>query len=244
LKHDLGIIVPSFNEAESIALLIGAIREAAPEARIVVVDDSPTSATVEAVNAKNDALTEIIHRSEKGGRGSAILVGMKRLLELGCCEIIEMDADFSHPPKQIPEIIAAARAAKYDLLIASRYLSESRIVNWPLSRRVFSKASNHLARLLLGVPINDYTNGYRYYSRAAAELIVATCGQYGKGFIALSEILVNVYYAKGKKLRVGEIPTVFVNRVRGESSVNRKEIASAFFGLFKIFGLKRRLVRG
>lgn len=149
-----------------------------------------------------------------------------------------MDADFSHPPAQIPSILNRARTENLDLLIASRYLNESQILNWPLSRKIFSKCSNILAKVLLRIPVNDYTNGYRYYSQNAAALITKTCKR-GKGFIALSEILVTVYYSG---LKIGEIPTTFVNRVRGESSLNHKEISNALVGLFKIYRLKRELL--
>jgi dolichol-phosphate mannosyltransferase len=149
-----------------------------------------------------------------------------------------MDADFSHPPQQIPELVRFAEERDADLVIASRYLPESRISNWPLSRRIFSRLSNFLARRVLSVPVRDYTNGFRCYSRRATELIVATCGSRGSGFIALSEILVSIYY---RGMRVVETPTHFVNRVRGQSSLNRREIANALHGLFKIYGLKREL---
>lgn len=242
-SEKLGVIIPSYNEAESIVSLIEAILKTVPQSQVIVVDDSKDLATAEAVRGLGKNNVEVIHRSVKGGRGSAVLVGMQYLLERGCERIVEMDADFSHPPSQITELVEYAQKHELDLLIASRYLPESQILNWPLSRRVFSRCSNLLARTLLRVPIHDYTNGYRCYSKRAADLIVRTCGVYGKGFIALSEILVNVYFTKGLKMKVGEVPTVFVNRVRGESSVNHAEISGALVGLFKIYGLKRRLIR-
>lgn len=237
----IGITIPSYNEAESISSLLTSIREFVPDSLIAIVDDSPTLDTVNVVQKLNLPNVEIHHRENKGGRGSAVLLGIDLLLKKGCDKIIEMDADFSHHPQELPAIIRRSNENKVDLLIASRYLPESQIVNWPLSRRLFSKSSNFLARLLLHVPIHDYTNGYRCYSRQGAEHIVKTCGKYGKGFIALSEILVNLYYTNFK---VDEIPTRFVNRVRGESSVNITEIKNALTGLFRIYGLKRKLIRG
>jgi len=239
----IGIVIPSYNEAESIGPLILKIREVIPEAEVLVVDDSVDLKTMDAVAALGLSGVTAKHRDQKGGRGSAILLGIELLLEAGCDAIVEMDADFSHPPEQLSELLAKASSEKLDLLIASRYLPASRIVNWPLSRRVFSKASNLLARSLLGVPVHDYTNGYRCYSRRAAELISQTCGKYGRGFISLSEILVNVYYTKKAPMKIGEIPTRFVNRVRGESSVDHREIKNALIGLLKIYGLKRQLLR-
>jgi dolichol-phosphate mannosyltransferase len=235
----IGVTIPSYNEAESIPSLLISIRECLPDSIIAVIDDSPNLETVKVIQKLNLPNVEVQHRETKGGRGSAILVGIDLLLKKGCDKIIEMDADFSHHPQELSAIIKRSNESQIDLLIASRYLPESQIVNWPLSRRIFSKSSNLLARTLLQVPIHDYTNGYRCYSRLGAEHIVKTCGKYGKGFIALSEILVNLYYSKYK---VDEIPTKFVNRVRGESSVNIVEIKNALTGLFKIYGLKRKLI--
>ncbi len=233
-----GIVIPSYNEAESISSLINEILRSVPQALITVVDDSPNLKTVESLKAMGLEQLQVIHRKEKGGRGSAVLLGLSELLKKDAKVLIEMDADFSHPPGQLPQLIKEREQKGLDLLIASRYLPDSEIKNWPLSRRAFSKAANWLANIMLRIPINDYTNGYRCYSRAGAQHIVETCGFYGKGFIALSEILVNLYYSGYK---VGEVSTIFVNRVRGESSVSSKEISSAFFGLLKIYGLKKRL---
>lgn len=235
----LGIVIPTYKEAANIAALVQAIRQELPLAELVVVDDSPDDSTVAAVQNLGDPVTMVIHRSAKDGRGSAVLEGLRCLLEKGCNRMVEMDADFSHPPSQLKALLKETNERELDLLVASRYLPSSRIENWPPGRRIFSIASNHLAKFMLAVPICDYTNGYRVYSRRAVEQIVATCGKLGKGFIALSEILVNVYYSG---LKVGETPTVFTNRLRGESSVNYHEIKNALFGLWKIYLLKKRLV--
>ena len=236
----VGVVVPAYKEADNIAKLVRGILEFAPAARVVVVDDSPDLATQQAVEALGLGNVGVTHRSAKGGRGSAVIEGIRQLLAQGCTQILEMDADFSHPPSQIPELLREARERNLDLLVASRYLPTSEIRNWPLSRRVFSKSSNLLARTVLGVPIADYTNGYRVYSLPAARLIVETCGRRGKGFISLSEILVNLHY---RGFRIGEVPTVFVNRLRGESSVNFEELKNAASGLVEIYILKRRLRR-
>lgn len=236
--ENIGIVIPSYNESDNIIPLIQEIRRYMSDALIVVVDDSPDVRTKVAVETLRLPQVQVIHRHEKGGRGSAIIEGVRRLRGRECEIIVEMDADFSHPPKQIPELVDYLQKKKLDLLIAARYLPESRIENWPLSRRIFSKFSNLLTRRTLKVPISDYTNGFRVYSRAASEIIVAHCGNHGKGFIPLSEILVNIYY---RGLRVGEVPTVFVNRVRGESSLNFQEIKNAFFGLCMIYAMKKDL---
>lgn len=245
----LGIVIPTYKEHETIAPLIEAITKAldpmgtpprAPDLMIAVVDDSPDYQTVEAVRRLALPNVSVLHRTEKGGRGSAVIAGIKDVLDRGATRIVEMDSDFSHPPGQIPSLIAEARERNLDLLIASRYLPESRILNWPLTRRLFSKLSNWLARRMLGIPVKDYTNGFRCYSERAAHMIVSTCGRMGKGFISLSEILVNLWC---RDHAIGETPTVFTNRVRGESSVNLNEITNAFMGLWKIYGLKVALLK-
>ena len=237
-RGNIGIVIPAYNESDNIAPLIQEIMRYMPGALVVVVDDSPDVLTKVAVETLCLPHVQVVHRPEKGGRGSAVIEGVRWLRRKECEIIVEMDADFSHPPKQIPELVDYFQKKKLDLLIAARYLPESRIENWPFSRRIFSKCSNWLTRRLLQVPVSDYTNGFRVYSRSASEIIVAHCGQRGTGFIPLSEILVSIYY---RGLRVGEVPTVFVNRVRGESSLNFREIKNAFFGLWMIYALKRQL---
>jgi len=234
----IGVVIPSYNEAENIAALVSQIRDVVPDVIVVVVDDSPNLATVRALDPFRGPSVLVIHRETKAGRGTAVLLGMCELLAADCDTIVEMDADFSHAPAQIPELVAALAGA--DMVVASRYVSGGRIVNWPLSRRIFSRMANAVAHALLRVPIHDYTGGFRAYSRRAAELIGATCGKFGRGFIPLSEIAVNVHYGG---LRVIEIPTTFVNRTRGESSFSVAEVADAARGLMQIYALKRRLAR-
>jgi dolichol-phosphate mannosyltransferase len=235
----IGIVIPSFKESANIRNLLLEIRKFIPDSKIAIVDDSPDNETVSVVQALRFNNLTLIHRAYKGGRGSAVLEGMHALIKENCSRIIEMDADFSHPPKQLTELISLSCNQNLDLLIASRYLPSSQILNWPFSRRIFSLSSNHLARWLLQVPISDYTNGYRIYSKCAVLKILETCGRLGSGFISLSEILVNLFY---RDFKVGETPTIFTNRLRGESSVTFKEIKNALFGLVKIYFLKKQLI--
>jgi dolichol-phosphate mannosyltransferase len=236
-----GIVIPTYNEHASIAALLRDIRAHAPDSPICVVDDSPNTQTADAVGPFGNAGVRIIRRKAKGGRGTAVLDGIRDLLREDVESIVEMDADFSHPPTQVPALASRLQSEGLDLLIASRYLPESEIKNWPAGRRLFSYSANKVARVVLGVPVSDYTNGFRCYSRKAAELVVATCGHLGAGFIVLSEILVNLHY---RGFRVGEVPTKFVNRVRGASSLNANEIAAAAYGLARIHKLKNELNGG
>ena len=149
-----------------------------------------------------------------------------------------MDADFSHDPKEIKKNLKIFKKKKLDLLISSRYLKESKISNWSLSRRIFSLMANFLAKLLLNLGVSDYTNGFRIYSRKSVELITKKCGNIGDGFIVLSEILLII---KIFNLKISEVPSIFVNRKRGESSVNFKLIIQSFLGLIKLYFIKKNL---
>src|SRR5437868_72240 len=142
----LGIVVPTFQEFESISALLQDIKKHAPNARVIVVDDSPDERTAEAVKPYLADSVQLIRRKAKGGRGTAIIEGMRALIAQEIEPIIEMDADFSHPPSQIAELANKLSSENLDLLIASRYLPQSVIKNWPVSRRIFSLASNKLAR--------------------------------------------------------------------------------------------------
>jgi len=234
----IGIVIPAYRESADIANLCQDILSRYPNAGILVVDDSPDDSSVRAVETLARPEIKIVHRGAKRGRGDAVFFGINQLLKGDYEYFLEMDADFSHAPKEIPFLVSHLEERRLDMVIASRYLAGSRILNWSISRKVFSRCSNFLAKSLLQAPISDYTNGFRLYSRPAAAELAKTCGKLGAGFIALSEILVNLYY---RDYKIGEAPTVFVNRVRGESSLSRKEILNALSGLYRVWRLKGRL---
>ena len=148
-----------------------------------------------------------------------------------------MDADFSHKPSELNKNLLLFEKYKSDLLIASRYMPKSKIYNWSFSRRVFSKLSNILINLILRIGVSDHTNGFRIYSKNAVKLITKNCGKIGDGFIILSEILLIL---KLNQFKIDETYCIFVNRKRGESSVNLKLIFQSFFGLIKLFFIKRK----
>ena len=123
-----------------------------------------------------------------------------------------------------------------DLLIASRYLKKSKIINWPISRRFLSKLSNLMARFLLKVPVSDYTNGFRIYSKRSVKQITNKCGKIGDGFIVLSEIILALHH---KKYKISETHSIFINRIRGESSVNFTLVFQSLIGLINLYLLKK-----
>jgi len=234
---NIAIIIPAFNESENLFKLIKLIKKYI-NAEIIIVDDSINDET-EKIIINKKVKCYYLRRNKKLGRGSAVLYGFKKALELNKKDLfIEMDADLSHSPKELKRNINYFINNSLDLLISSRYLKGSTIVNWPTSRRIFSRASNLFARFLLNIPITDYTNGFRIYSRRAAKIIIKKSGKIGDGFIILSEILLII---NNQKFKIGEIKSKFVNRIRGESSVNIKLIIESFFGLVKLFLIKKRI---
>jgi dolichol-phosphate mannosyltransferase len=230
---NIAIIIPVYKENENIFRLIKKIKSIIPESYIYIVDDSPKKNLIKK-KLKNNI--NFFYRNKKLGRGSAVIYGLKKaILKKNINIFIEMDADFSHNPTELKKKINFFKKNKLDLLIASRYISKSRIINWPYSRKILSFLANFIAKQLLRVPVTDYTNGFRIYSKKSAEVIINECGKIGDGFIILSEILFKIY---SHNLKISELPTIFVNRKRGESSLNFSLILFSFFGLIKLIFIK------
>ncbi len=235
--RSIGIVIPAYNEKENILKLIKGIRKYL-NCIIVIVDDSNNTDTQKILIKSKIKNLKYYNRGKKSGRGSAVLFGLRKLIKfkknINC--LIEMDADLSHSPTELKRNLSFFYKNSLDLLIASRYLKQSSIINWPISRKILSKLSNKLARLLLGVPVQDYTNGFRFYSRSASKTIISKCNKTGGGFIILSEIIL-ILWKSGYK--ISEIKTIFRNRTRGESSVNFGLIIQSLIGLFKLYLLKK-----
>jgi dolichol-phosphate mannosyltransferase len=225
---NFGIIIPCYNEEKNIISLIQKIKKNSKPKFIVLVDDSKKSMKSFLPNKK----IIYIHRKKKLGRGSAVILGIKELIKRRIKIFIEMDADHSHNPYEIKKKLNIFYKKKLDLLISSRYESKSKIIGWPLQRRILSKFSNFIAKFLLRVPVNDYTNGFRVYSRRAALKIVKNCGKNSYEFITLSEIIAEIYYSH---YSVGSTYTRFIDRKFGKSSVSLNLIIKSFFGLLLIF---------
>lgn len=231
---NLIIVIPTYNEEKNILKLTDKIHQYIPKCKILIIDDTKNS-KLHKIFKKNNTIKFIVRKNKKG-RGSAVLFGLKNAIKNKDNKIfIEMDADFSHRPSELNRNIKFFLKKKCDLLIASRYLANSKIKNWSIQRRIFSKLANLLAQLFLQINVTDYTNGYRIYSKVAAKKIVSECGKIGDGFIVLSEILLKIHQSK---LKIMEIDSLFINRTRGESSVNFILILQSLFGLFKLFLIK------
>jgi len=228
------VILPSYNERENILLLVDSILNLGPQFSICVVDDNSPDGTSELVGTRLSKLPiedrgrlHLITRNKKDGRGGAVRVGMKWGLQKDHECFVEMDCDFSHPPYDILRGVELLKTA--DVVMGSRY-PDGKIIGWPIKRKILSFFANTLARSLINWKIADYTNGFRFYTRKAAEFICQK-PQTHKGYIYLSE---TISYFLNAGYKIHSFPIVFVNRERGKSNTSIREVTSAFTGIFLI----------
>lgn len=229
------MVIPTYNEADNLAWVVDRLRRAVPEADVLVVDDgSPdgTGAIADALAAE-DPQVSVVHRTEKAGLGAAYLHGFAVALERGYDVVGEMDADGSHEPEQLPALLAALADA--DLVIGSRWVPGGSVVNWPLSRKALSVGGNLYARTLLGIPVRDVTAGYRVFRRATLEKIDLDSVE-STGYCFQADLAWRTVQAG---LRVVEVPIRFVERVRGESKMDRA-VATESLRRITAWGLRER----
>ena len=230
----IGIIIPTFREKENILKLSKKLIRLHPNCKIFIVDDTKEYNLEKYFVNKKKII--YIYKKNKKGRGSAVIEGFKKAFSIKKIKIfVEMDADFSHKPEELKNNIIKFKKMNLDLLIASRYLKNSKIYNWSIQRRIFSFLANFLAKILLNVGVSDYTNGYRIYSRRALKVVISKCGKIGDGFIVLSEFLLQL---KLHNFKISETSSIFINRTRGESSVNLRLILQSLYGLLKLYLVK------
>lgn len=235
MNSEIAIIIPTYNARECIISNILKVKDKAPSACIIIVDDSSPDGTASLIQSNfiNDKKVQVIIRKNKGGRGSAVLAGLKDALKNKKLKyFIEMDADLCHNPKYIKTLVE--KCVNADIVIASRYLPSSRITGWNFKRRLMSFSINTLAKLLLRIPISDYTDGFRCYSRKAVEFI--TNGQVkSQGYIVLSEIAY-ILYKSG--FIFAQVPIDFHFKSVSKSNLNHKEVREAIFTLIRLHNLK------
>lgn len=228
------VIVPTYNEAENIGLLLRAIRSVEGEHRlhVVVVDDASADGTGKIVRDEAARLGEIelIERPAKLGLGTAYIAGFRRARELGARYAVTMDADFSHDPATIPVLLGAAERRNADLVIGSRYIEGGTTRNWGLHRKILSRGANRLARSLLGFEVHDCTSGFRCYRMSLLDRIDLD-GVKSDGYSALLELL---HVCRGRGARLAEVPIVFRDRQKGRSKISRTEILKAMATLWRL----------
>jgi dolichol-phosphate mannosyltransferase len=219
-------VIPTYNERENIEELIAQVLSVGPEFNVLVVDDNSPDGTGEIVHAlqEENERVRVIHRARKSGLGTAYMDGMTLALAEGADFVVQMDADFSHPPSALPRMLAAAEGTGADVVIGTRYASGGRIKNWPLARHVLSRAGNFYARLLLGRSFSDYTSGFMLH-RATSLSELPFCQFACSNFAFLVELKVE-YAARGR--RAVEVPIEFVNRERGASKISLRIVWEAF----------------
>jgi dolichol-phosphate mannosyltransferase len=217
------VTVCTYNERENIARLIPEIRRQLPIAHILVVDDNSPDDTADVVRqlAAEDAQVHLLLRNQKQGLGAATIAGFQWGIEHGCEFLINMDADFSHPPDVLPALLAAMDQA--DVAIGSRYVPGGGVSNWGWMRRFMSWGINVYSRWLLGLTARDCSGAYRCYRVAKLnELDFAKIR--AKGYAFQEEFL---YRCARVGSRFAEVPIMFENRTAGESKINSKETAKA-----------------
>jgi dolichol-phosphate mannosyltransferase len=217
------IVIPTYNERENVGLLVEGILDLGLGSQIIIVDDNSPDGTGELADelaAQHPGL-RVIHRPGKLGLGTAHITGMKAALEGGIASILTMDADFSHHPRYIPDMLAALE--RFDVVIGSRYVPGGGTLYCTAPRKALSRGANLFARTVLSLHAGDTTAGFRAYRRAVLESI-ALDEIVSDGYSFLIEML---YRCQRQGWRVGEVPIVFENRQRGASKISKTEILKA-----------------
>ncbi|MAG44276.1 dolichyl-phosphate beta-D-mannosyltransferase [bacterium] len=231
------IIIPTYNERGNIAKLLPQIFELGiKNLTVLVVDDNSPDGTGQLVEElkKENSQIDILHRSEKLGLGKAYIAGFKEALAKEADYIFEMDADLSHDPKYIPQILQAAD--KYDLILGSRYIKDGGVSNWNLSRRLISRFGNIYARIILGLPYADLTGGFKCYRRKVLNKI----GLNDFSSVGYNFQIETTYKAHKLGFKIKEIPIIFTERAQGKSKFNIKIILESFWKVLQL-RLKNKL---
>jgi glycosyltransferase involved in cell wall biosynthesis len=225
---DLGrvlVCIPTYNEAENVEPIVARVRAAVPEAHVLVVDDASPDGTGEIAGklALDDPALHVLHRPGKEGLGAAYIAAFGWARDERYDVVVEMDADGSHQPEELPRLLAALRTA--DVVLGSRWVSGGEVRNWPASRRVLSQGGNTYTRLALGLPLRDATGGYRAYRRTVLDVLPLDSVA-SQGYCFQVDLAWNAWRAG---FRVVEVPITFVERVRGQSKMSRAIVAEALW---------------
>ncbi len=217
------VIIPTYNEAQNLPVIVPQVLEQDPRIEVLVVDDNSPDGTGELADqlARDTRRIHVLHREAKQGLGKAYLAGFAWALEHTFDYVFEMDCDRSHDPTFLPEFLKAIQDA--DIVIGSRYKRGVNVINWPMSRLLLSYGANVYARWITGVPLRDSTGGFKCFRRAVLEAIPLERVQ-SNGYAFQIEMS---FRAWKMGFRLVEIPIVFVDRVEGHSKMSRKIIREA-----------------
>ncbi|MFL6076095.1 MAG: polyprenol monophosphomannose synthase [Mycobacteriales bacterium] len=235
---DLGrilVIIPTYNEADNVRQITGRVRAAVPEAHLLIADDNSPDGTGKIADelAEADDHIHVLHRPGKQGLGAAYIAGFGWALENGYDVAVEMDADGSHSPEELPRLLTALREA--DLVLGSRWVRGGTVVNWPKRREILSKGGNFYARTMLRIPLRDATGGYRAYRRVVLEALPLD-QVVSQGYCFQVDLALQTWR---RGFRVVEVPIRFVERERGESKMSGSIVREAFWKV-TVWGLTQR----
>jgi dolichol-phosphate mannosyltransferase len=226
------VVIPTYNERENLESIIHAIREHLPQVSLLIIDDGSPDGTGEIADTLAQRLDDIhvLHRERKLGLGTAYVEGFRYALEGEYDCVFEMDADFSHDPRYLPDLLAGLK--RYDLVIGSRYVRGGATPDWSLVRKIISGGGNIFARTVLSLPVQDCTAGYKCYKRSVlAAMDLDRINLEGYAFQ-----IETVYQAYKAGFRIGEVPITFPDRRLGRSKMSQQIVFEAFS-----YVLKRRL---
>ena len=230
------VIIPTYNEAENLRHIVDRVRYAVPEADVLVADDNSPDGTGEIADelAAADSRIAVMHRPGKQGLGNAYLAGFAWAKERGYDAVVEMDADGSHAPEELPQLLDAVADA--DVVIGSRYVPGGKVLNWPVHRLLLSRGGNLYTRLALRMPVRDATGGYRVYRMTALDKMdVDTVASEGYCFqVDLA------WRAHKNGFRVAEVPITFAERQRGTSKMSSSIVREALWRV-TVWGTRARL---
>jgi dolichol-phosphate mannosyltransferase len=225
------VVIPTYNERENIRELCQEILALGEAWHIVVVDDNSPDGTAEEVErlAAQNGAVHLLRRPGKLGFASADMAGFQYALEQGADRIVQMDADFSHDPQYLPDLLAASEYA--DIVIGSRYVKGGGTLNWGLLRRILSRGANLVARILLSLPVHDCTAGFRCYRRAVLENF-----DFDRITVEGYSFLVEMTYLCHRRgYRFAQVPIIFADRERGRSKISKRIIFEAMGLVLRLF---------
>ena len=229
------VVIPTYNERENIEPIITRVLAATPSAHVLVVDDGSPDGTGKIADelANGEPRIHVLHRTSKAGLGAAYIAGFDWGLKADFDVLVEMDADGSHRPEQLPSLLDRLRTA--DLVLGSRWVPGGSVINWPKSREVLSRGGNIYARLALGIGLHDATGGYRAYRSEVLDTI-----DYGaiasQGYCFQVDL---AWRAVRAGFRVVEVPIVFAERERGESKMSGSIVREALLKVTQ-WGIEHR----
>ena len=234
---DVLVVVPTYNEIESLEALIGRLRQAVPDAAVLIVDDASPDGTGEVADrlAADDPRVQVLHRGRKDGLGRAYLAGFERAIAEGRDFVVELDADGSHDPATLPVMLELAQEAKADLVLGSRWVPGGTVVNWPWVRRAISRAGNRYAKAVLRSRIQDLTSGFRVF-RVDALRRLQFADVSSQGYCFQVELAWRLERAGCK---VVEHPIAFVERANGRSKMHVGIVLEALLRV-TLWGLTKR----